>query len=366
MGQRPHRTVTANKCRRKVILVGYQRQTGKPKKSFLQKITFLLPTVFLSLLVITSASVTATSALGQTGQIDDLQSRSQELDASYQQALAELVAVDSEVGRYSAEIDSTSQRLTEVQASIDEEQRHIAEIQRQLEERQGFLQKRLRSTYKSDDAGYLEVVMGAGDFSELINRLDMISIIADDDRRLIDSFKESRQLMEEKLASLSEKQGELAGLLDNLGSARQSLVAAQAHQQSVVGAIQSEKQVTDTQLTQLQAEAASIESRMSQIQNETNSGGGYSPPPAGGSSFTATATAYCLGGTTATGMPVGRGIIAVDPGVIPLGSRVHVSGYGDAIAADTGGAINGNRIDVWLPCGEAYAWGVRSVTVTIY
>ena len=65
-------------------------------------------------------------------------------------------------------------------------------------------------------------------------------------------------------------------------------------------------------------------------------------------------------------MPVGRGIIAVDPSVIPLGSRVHVSGYGDAIAADTGGAIQGNIIDVWLPCGEAYSWGRRTVTVTVY
>jgi 3D (Asp-Asp-Asp) domain-containing protein len=65
-------------------------------------------------------------------------------------------------------------------------------------------------------------------------------------------------------------------------------------------------------------------------------------------------------------MPVGRGIIAVDPNVIPLGSRVHVSGYGDAIAADTGGAIHGNIVDVWLPCGEAYAWGRRTVTITVY
>ena len=113
---------------------------------------------------------------------------------------------------------------------------------------------------------------------------------------------------------------------------------------------------------------------MNQIQQSSpaagsDNGGGYSEdnsaPRGGGSSFTVEATAYCLGGTTATGMPVGRGVIAVDPGVIPLGSRVHVSGYGDAIAADTGGAIQGNRIADWLPSCEAYYWCRRTVTVPV-
>ncbi|MEK7818118.1 MAG: 3D domain-containing protein [Actinomycetota bacterium] len=276
------------------------------------------------------------------------------------------MAVDSEVGRYNTEINANSQALAELQASIAAEQRRLEETRRQLSDRQGFLEKRLRGTYKSDDAGYLEVVMGAGDFSELINRLDMINIIAEDDRQLIDSFKDSKTKVEENLASLSANQQELAGLLESLDSSRQNLVAAQARQQSAVASVQSEKEMTENQISQLQAEAASIESSMSQIQSQSYSAGGYSAPPAGGSSFSMTATAYCLGGRTASGMPVGRGVIAVDPGVIPLGSRVHVSGYGDAIAADTGGAIRGNKIDVWLPCGEAYAWGVRSVTVTVY
>ena len=77
------------------------------------------------------------------------------------------------------------------------------------------------------------------------------------------------------------------------------------------------------------------------------------------------ATSYCLVGSTADGASAGRGIIAVDPSVIPLGSKVKVDGYGEAVAADTGGAIKGDRIDVWLPCGEAYAWGVRTVNLTV-
>lgn len=79
------------------------------------------------------------------------------------------------------------------------------------------------------------------------------------------------------------------------------------------------------------------------------------------------ATAYCYtGNRTATGTWPSRGTIAVDPEVIPLGSKLHVEGYGEGIAEDTGGAIRGNIIDLYmLDRNEALSWGRRQVEVTI-
>lgn len=92
-------------------------------------------------------------------------------------------------------------------------------------------------------------------------------------------------------------------------------------------------------------------------------------------SFIVSASAYEPGprscgryadGYTAIGLPARKGVIAVDPRVIPLGTRVHVEGYGPAIAADTGGAIKGHRIDVCYPTvRECLQWGRRKVRVTI-
>lgn len=83
-------------------------------------------------------------------------------------------------------------------------------------------------------------------------------------------------------------------------------------------------------------------------------------------------TAKCDGcsGITATGVNLldnpNMKVIAVDPSVIPLGTRVHVEGYGEAVAADTGGAIKGNKIDIHVPTKqEAYNWGRKTVEVTI-
>ena len=88
---------------------------------------------------------------------------------------------------------------------------------------------------------------------------------------------------------------------------------------------------------------------------------------------TATAyTAYCAGcsGTTAYGIDLranpNQKVIAVDPRVIPLGTRVWVEGYGEAIAGDTGGAIKGNKIDVFIPTEDAaMAWGVKTVKLRV-
>ncbi|QQK80742.1 peptidoglycan-binding protein [Salicibibacter cibi] len=94
-----------------------------------------------------------------------------------------------------------------------------------------------------------------------------------------------------------------------------------------------------------------------------------------GNSFTMDATAYtadCEGctGVTATGKDLNNdpdaNVVAVDPDVIPLGSTVHVEGYGEAVAADTGGAINGEKIDLHVSTKEeANNFGQQSVEVTV-
>ena len=66
------------------------------------------------------------------------------------------------------------------------------------------------------------------------------------------------------------------------------------------------------------------------------------------------------------GIPARHGVVAVDPSIIPLGARVYIPGYGEAIAADTGGAIYGDRIDLCMETyGEAINFGRRYVTVYV-
>jgi 3D (Asp-Asp-Asp) domain-containing protein/LysM repeat protein len=135
---------------------------------------------------------------------------------------------------------------------------------------------------------------------------------------------------------------------------------AQKEQEQAQAAAQ--EQAQKEQAAQQQQQAAQQQQQQSQQQ-------------ASGKSMTVEATAYtanCAGcsGTTATGVNLksnpNQRVIAVDPSVIPLGSKVYVEGYGQAVAADTGGAIKGNRIDVFVSSDSAAQdWGRRSVKITV-
>jgi len=84
---------------------------------------------------------------------------------------------------------------------------------------------------------------------------------------------------------------------------------------------------------------------------------------------TYTATAYSLRGRTASGRPVSRGLIAADPSVLPLGTRVRVEAgtfSGEYVVGDTGGSVRGRRIDIWTPTSrEALQFGRRAVKLTV-
>ncbi|WP_102693253.1 LysM peptidoglycan-binding and 3D domain-containing protein [Rummeliibacillus pycnus] len=131
--------------------------------------------------------------------------------------------------------------------------------------------------------------------------------------------------------------------------------------------------VSDNQ-TPAKTQSTNIQPKNKQTTN-TQPSTSQSTQQSSGKTMTVTATAYtpnCAGcsGRTATGINVKANpnmkVIAVDPRVIPLGSKVWVEGYGTAIAGDTGGAIKGNRIDLLMPNNsQANSWGVRTVTIKV-
>ncbi len=78
-------------------------------------------------------------------------------------------------------------------------------------------------------------------------------------------------------------------------------------------------------------------------------------------------TAYCLSGTMANGHRVHDGAIAVDPGLIRMGLVIDVPYYGRGRAEDTGSAVKGHHIDVWMrSCARAIRWGTRRLTIRVH
>ncbi|MDQ7822462.1 MAG: 3D domain-containing protein [Candidatus Eremiobacteraeota bacterium] len=96
---------------------------------------------------------------------------------------------------------------------------------------------------------------------------------------------------------------------------------------------------------------------------------GYQAPPGAEKksfSLNVEARSYCLRGFTSRGVYTRMGVIAVDPRIIPYGSKIYIPGFGWGTALDTGGAIVGRSIDIWMPTySQCMQWGVRNVTVKV-
>jgi 3D (Asp-Asp-Asp) domain-containing protein len=116
------------------------------------------------------------------------------------------------------------------------------------------------------------------------------------------------------------------------------------------------------QVQNVEAQAQTAQQKSQQIQPTTSA----TAPSAGKHQLVVSATCYDLSGRTATGMPVGQGVVAVDPSVIPLGTKLYVPGYGTGVAADVGDGIKGDTIDLWMTPSQCAVWGRRTVTITIY
>lgn len=181
-----------------------------------------------------------------------------------------------------------------------------------------------------------------------------------------------------KTAQAAQSQTASAPVAKAAPQAQQSQTAQAQQEQAAQEQTQKEQeqaQVAQTQAAQEQAQKEQAAQQQQAQQAQQAQQQQQSQQQASGKSMTVEATAYtanCAGcsGTTATGVNLksnpNQRVIAVDPSVIPLGSKVYVEGYGQAVAADTGGAIKGNRIDVFVSSDSAAQdWGRRSVKITV-
>lgn len=249
-------------------------------------------------------------------------------------------------------------RTLSIAAERAEADQSLQLARRTLALSQKRLANRVRLLYEQGEADPMAVLVGAQSIDEAISGLDNIDRVARQDRLVIEQAKSAR----ERLIAATKR------LAAQEAQARRAAAAASA----TLAALEAARREQAARLASYRAKRSSNSSAISSLESEARelAAAQAAPPMAGsqgGRTLTVTATGYSLTGRTATGVSVGYGIVAVDPGVIPLGTRMTIPGYGEGVAADTGGAIVGAHIDVWFPTrAEALAWGTRTVSITLH
>jgi 3D (Asp-Asp-Asp) domain-containing protein len=333
--------------------------------------------------VVTAAVVLAPTAAGDPAQV--LRQRDAALAAKSRAAVLSLYAIESQLSRARTRLDAIRGR-----ADALRRERRLVAVQLDVARRgvaisQGRLAKRLRSLYERGDIDPIAIVLGADSLDTALTGLDNLGQMANGDRQVVRQLHTARDDLNGLQARLVVQQRTLDGLVRAAAATTATLESSRASRASYVSQLASQRRLTQAAIGRIaeQARAARVKAETLEVDVAPESAPATTeavapattaptpdtatdPPAAGGRAITVSATGYALGGTTATGLPVGWGVAAVDPSVIPLGTRFVVPGYGEAVAADIGGAVRGNTIDLWFPSvAQAQSWGRRTVTITL-
>lgn len=313
-----------------------------------------------AVLALTAASAALAAPGTGTGSGD---ATAQQLDARTHQALLSLYALDSQLQSWRARrgsLERAAAALRQQRASLKEE---LAAAQASLLTGRRRLAVELRALYERGEVNSVAVVLGAKSLSKGLDQLDNLSRVASQSRQLVKLTSTAHRRLLRSQHLLAAKERRLERSLAAAREAEARLAAAAASRAAYISSMRA--QLRAEQVRTVEAQAQTVQQRSQQLQPSTSTSASASAP-GGERQLTVSATCYDLSGRTATGMPVGHGVVAVDPSVIPLGTRLYVPGYGNGVAADVGGGIKGNTIDLWMTPSECASWGRRTVTITIY
>ena len=343
--------------------------------------------------------------------------------SKYTQLNSEILGLNSKIDELNIEIEKINSKLVENNEAITSIENQITSTESKLEQTKEDIEKaqlaldnRIRNMYKTNiTSNIIASVINSTSISDLFSRLQAIYKIISTDKKILTTINEKKDSLDKDIETLNTKNNELKILKSTIESDLNTINEKKSEQEQYVEKLNTEKDSAfaiieeneKTLISNSLSIAKSSTSSISQLQNAINTLDSLIPQlnsenvislakdginaakdriselnapviPSGSTNigtaiktFTMESTAYYGHTITAMGSkpvrnPNGISTVAVDPNVIPLGSKVYVSGYGVAIAADTGGAIKGNIIDVFLNSyEECMNWGRREVTVQL-
>ena len=344
----------------------------------------------------------------------------QTLDSEILELNSKIESLDIEIDKTTLKLKENNQAISDIKNQIEINESKLKQTKEEIEKAQIVLDNRVRTMYKTNmSSNILVSVITSKNITDLFSRVQAISKILSTDKEILSDINNKKNELDLTIKNLNTKNSELATLKNIIEEDLKTIENKKSEQEKYLEQLNSEKKSAFAIIEENEkilisdslAIANSSSASTSELQNAIDSLKSYIPllnsskiinmardgisnaesrinelhkPLVDNSADRATgtignvvktltmeSTAYYGHGTTALGLkpvrnPNGLSTIAVDPNVIPLGTKVYVSGYGLAIAADTGGAIKGNIIDVFLNSyEECYSWGRRQVTVQI-
>jgi 3D (Asp-Asp-Asp) domain-containing protein len=308
--------------------------------------------------------------------VAELRRQADSLQARERAATLDLYALESQLARARSALVSLRARSEAAEAKLRSLRIQLAVAWQSTSIAERRLADRIRHVYQADEADAVSVLLGAQSMEEAINGLESLRSLAVQDRELVDQLRRARSDLTKAKRRVAERAAALREAQRAAEATTVRLESTRAERQAYLARLSSARGFTARRIAQVTRVARTAERRAVVVTTTapvaTQAGATATAAPtaapltAGRQTITVVATGYAIRGTTSTGLATAWGVVAVDPAVIPLGTRLTIPGYGEGVAADTGSAVRGATIDLWFPSiAEALAWGRRTVTVTV-
>ena len=282
-------------------------------------------------------------------------------------AMLDLYALDSELARTHARLVTLGARREQLARERESVRVRLDVSRRDLRIAQRRLELLVHDLYEQQTNDPLAVVLGAQSLEDAITTLEEMSRAAHENQQIALRSRAAKRALGALTRRLAREDTRVRELERAARQTAASLAACQASRREYVADLTAQRRLNDAEIERVGAQAQASAARSVAVTAQAWTGAPVPAPVIGARTITVVATGYSIRGSTATGLPTGWGTVAVDPSVIPLGTRLTIPGYGDGVAADTGPAIQGATVDLWFPTArQAQDWGRRVVTVTLH
>ncbi len=303
------------------------------------------------------------AAIGHAGMSVSAEPSSSDLQRKTSNLQNELNDLNGQLNNLISQMDALTQEAEQLAGVMAETQNRLDAAQIAGEEQYEAMKLRIKYIYEAGDSSFIELLCSAESMTDFLNKTDFVKSVNEYDRNMLNELLETQEQIEAEGKNLEAQHQELTAKQEELSNKRtevENMIASTSGQLSNYSA-----QLERARQAELLASKQAAEQQAASGQQTGSTGNRPVPPPVydpGDStgkqslgSFRITHYCNCFlccgswaGGPTASGtMPTPGRTIAVDPSVIPLGTRVIINGQ-IYTAEDTGGAIKGNKIDVFV------------------
>ena len=336
-----------------------------------------------AVLALTSASASGAGPSSTGTNAADLRARTSVLQTRSHRALLDLYALETQLGAARSRLSALEAEAARVRAEQALVHRQMRIAKHALASSQRLLARQIRALYEQGDTDPLAVILGSTSLSDALATIDDLSQAARQSRSAVVATRATRGSLRRLGARLAAHRAQLDTLESQARASAAALERARVQRGAFLAHLRVQERLNSAALSSLDAAAQAAQVKSATLTAQSAAAGSVASlgvpgdgsdasapapaPAAGGRTLTVLATGYTLQGRTATGLPTGPGIVAVDPSVIPLGTHMTIPGYGEGVAADTGGAVRGAVIDLWFSSlAQARGWGRRTVTITLH